>query len=48
MNWIEEQLEKENLENYQNYRITEELRGDMTPSLKAVIDMLNSKRKVKL
>lgn len=48
MTWIEEQQRLENIENYQNYLISVELKGKMAPSLKEVIDLINSKRKVRL
>lgn len=48
MTWAEEQAKAENLENYQNYLITKELKGKMSLSLEAVIALINSKRKVRL
>lgn len=44
MTWADEQARAENLENYQNYLITQELKGSMTPTLEEVIRLLKAKR----
>lgn len=44
MTWADEQARAENLENYQNYLITQELKGSMTPTLEEVIKLLKAKR----
>lgn len=44
MTWADEQARAENLENYQNYLITQELKGSMTPTLEEVINLLKGKR----
>lgn len=44
MTWADEQARAENLENYQNYLITQELKGSMTPTLEEVIKLLKGKR----
>lgn len=48
MNWHELQQHEESVENRRNDLITKELQGKRTPTLKAVILWINSKRKVKL
>lgn len=48
MTWKDKQSELENLENYQNYLISNELKGQMCPTTEQVIKMINSKRKVQL
>lgn len=45
MNWMEEETEKVRIENYQNYRITLELKGKMTPTEKGVIRLLKGRMK---
>lgn len=45
MTWYEEQLRQQNMEDYQSYKITQELKGKMSPSREGVVRMLNSKRK---
>ena len=42
---MQDQLNQENMEEYQSYRITLILQGNMTPSYKGVIRMLNQRRK---
>ena len=44
MTWIDEQNEVENIENYQNYLISQELKGSMCPTLEEVIKLLKAKR----
>lgn len=44
MTWKDEQSEAENIETYQNYLITQELKGSMTPTLEEVIRLLKAKR----
>lgn len=44
MTWADEQAREENLENYQNYLISQELKGSMTPTLEEVIRLLKAKR----
>lgn len=47
MNWIEQQQQMQNLEDYQSYKITLALKGNMTPSRASIIRLINSKRKDK-
>lgn len=44
MTWKDEQSEAENIDTYQNYLITQELKGSMTPTLEEVIRLLKAKR----
>lgn len=43
MSWIEDQNDAERIENYQNYRITRELQGNMTPSAEGVIRLMKGR-----
>ena len=45
MSWFDDELQAENLENYHNYKITQALKGNMTPSFEGVIRLINSRRK---
>lgn len=45
MNWLDEQSQKQDTENYQSYKITQALKGKMTPTRDGVVRLINSKRK---
>lgn len=45
MKRLEADREAESIENYQSYKITQELTGRMTPTRDEIINYINSKRK---
>ena len=47
MTWYEEQLRQQNMEDYQSYKITQKLKGKMSPSREGVVRMLNKRKDVK-
>lgn len=48
MKHYEKEQEQQNMDDYQSYKITLELKGKMAPTREAVIRLLNSKRRVRL
>ena len=48
MSWHDVEAEKQNIDDYQSYLITKELKGKMTPTLEGAIRLINSRRSVKL
>lgn len=43
MSWLEEEQEQQNIDDYQSYKITQALKGKMTPSLEGVIRLIRKK-----
>ena len=48
MKWFLVEAEKQNIEDYQNYLITKEIKGKMTPTRDGAIRLINSKRSEKI
>ena len=48
MKTLLEETQKQNIDDYQSYLISKELKGNMTPTRDGVIRLINSRRSVKL
>lgn len=45
MSWLDKEVQEQNLQNYQSYKITQALKGRMTPSEADVIRALQKGKK---